>query len=109
MSLIDQFHAGGIFMYFILLFGLLTAGFIVERSIALYARYKTAPVDFRRNLLAFIAAGDFGGAKAYIEKTAANTSVGKVAMTGLKMRISGAGDEALQARMDEQLSREISY
>ncbi len=109
MSLIDQFHAGGFFMYFILLFGLLTAGFIVERSIALYLKYKELPQDFRRNLLAFVAAGDFAGAKAYIENTSTTASVAKVAMTGIKLRMSGAGDEALQARMDEQLSREISY
>lgn len=109
MSLIDQFHAGGFFMYFILLFGLLTAGFIVERGIVLYKKYKDVPQDFRRNLLAFISAGDFKGAKDYIETTAADTSVGKVAMTGIKIRMSGAGDEALQARMDEQLTREISF
>ena len=109
MSLIDQFHAGGFFMYFILLFGLLTVGFIIERSIVLYAKYKEEPKDFRRNLLAFIASGDFVGAKAFTEKVAGSTSVGKVALTGIKMRMSGSGDEALQARMDEQLSREISY
>jgi biopolymer transport protein ExbB/TolQ len=108
MSLLDQFHAGGFFMYFILLFGLLALGFIVERSIVLYFKFKEAPVDFRRNLLAFVATGDFKGAKTYIEQTAANTSVGRVAMTGVKLRITGSGDEALQARMDEQLSREIS-
>jgi biopolymer transport protein ExbB/TolQ len=109
MSLIDQFHAGGFFMYFILLFGLLTIGFIVERGLVLYTKYKDVPTDFRRNLLAFIAAGDFKGAKDYIEATAPNTSVGKVAMTGVKLRMSGSGDEALQARMDEQLSREITF
>ena len=109
MSLLDQFHAGGFFMYFILLFGLLTIGFIVERGIALYKNYREVPADFRRNVLAFIASGDFKGAKEYVETTAGNTSVGKVALTGIKLRMSAAGDEALQARMDEQLSREISY
>ena len=43
MSLIDQFHAGGFFMYFILLFGLLTIGFIVERGIVLYLKHKDTP------------------------------------------------------------------
>lgn len=109
MSLIDQFHAGGFFMYFILLFGLLTVGFIIERGIVLYTKYKDVPADFRRNLLAFVAAGDFQGAKDYVDATAANTSIGKVALTGIKLRMNGSGDEALQARMDEQLSREISY
>jgi biopolymer transport protein ExbB/TolQ len=109
MSLVDQFHAGGFFMYFILLFGLLTVGFIVERSIALYLKYKKTPKDFRRNVLAFIAAGDFIGARDYIQTQGQNCSVSKVALTGINLRINGAGDEALQARMDEQLSREISY
>jgi biopolymer transport protein ExbB/TolQ len=109
MSLIDQFHAGGFFMYFILLFGLLTIGFIIERAIVLYGRYKDVPKDFRRNVLAFVAAGDFAGARDYINTTAPNTSVARVAMTGIKLRLSGAGDEALQARMDEQLSKEINH
>ena len=109
MSLIDQFHAGGFFMYFILLFGLLTIGFIVERGIVLYTKYKDVPKNFRRNLLAFIEAGDFKGAKEYINASAADTSIGKVALTGVKLRMSGSGDEALQARMDEQLSREITF
>jgi biopolymer transport protein ExbB/TolQ len=109
MSLMDQFHAGGLFMYFILLFGILTVGFIVERSLALYLRFKSVPKDFRRNLLAFVASGDFSGAKSYIEKTSANTSIGRVALAGINQRINAGGDEALQARMDEQLTREISY
>ncbi len=109
MALVDQFHAGGFFMYFILLFGLLTIGFIVERSIVLYFKYRDIPAEFRRNILAFVAAGDFHGAKEYIEMTAANTSVGKVVVAGLQQRMNGSGDEALQARMDEQLSREISF
>lgn len=109
MSLLDQFHAGGFFMYFILLFGLLTIGFIVERAIVLYAKYKDVPADFRRNLLAFIAAGDFSGAQEYIKATAPSASVSRVALTGVKLRMNGAGDEALQARMDEQLTREINH
>jgi len=109
MSLMDQFHAGGFFMYFIALFGLLTIGFIIERGMVLYARYKSTPKDFRRNLLAFIASGDFAGAKAFIDANAPKTSVGRVAMVGLKQRMSAAGDEALQARMDEQLSREVNH
>lgn len=109
MSLVDQFHAGGFFMYFILLFGLLTVGFIIERSVALYIKYKATPKDFRRNILAFIAAGDFTGARDYIKTQGNDSSVSKVALTGINLRINGAGDEALQARMDEQLSREISF
>lgn len=108
MGLIDQFHAGGIFMYFILLFGLLTMVFIVERTIALYLKFKDAPKNFRKTILTFIAQSDFKSAQDYIQMEAKDTSIGQIAAVGCKMRQAGAGDEALQARMDEQLSKEIS-
>lgn len=108
MGIIDQFHAGGFFMYFILLFAVLTMIFIVERFIALYVKHKEAPSDFRKNLLSLIAAGDFTSAQDYIKAKASATSLGEIAQVGCKMRKLGSGDEALQARMDEQLSREIS-
>ncbi len=108
MNLIEQFQAGGIFMYFILAFGLLTFAFIIERSIALYLMHKAAPADFRKNILSFISQGDFKAARDYIEMSAGKTSLGRITMVACKLRSTGAGDEALQARMDEQLSKEIS-
>lgn len=108
MSLLEAFLAGGVFMYFIAAFGLLTIAFIIERFVALYATYKTAPKDFRKNILSFISQGDFKAAQDYIEMSAGDTSLGKITMVAVKMRAAGAGDEALQARMDEQLSKEIS-
>lgn len=108
MNLIAQFQAGGIFMYFILAFGLLTIAFIVERFIALYATYKPAPSDFRKNILSFISQGNFKDAQDYIDVSAGKTSLGRITMVACKLRGMGAGDEALQARMDEQLSKEIS-
>ena len=65
-------------------------------------------MDFRKNILGFIAKGDFGAAQTYIDMSAKNTSIGKITTVACKLRNAGAGDEALQARMDEQLSREIS-
>lgn len=108
MSLVQQFQAGGFFMYFILAFGILTIAFIIERFIALYATFKQAPKDFRKNILGFIAQGDFKSAQDYIDMSAGQTSLGKITSIACKMRSAGAGDEALQARMDEQLSKEIS-
>ncbi len=108
MNLLEAFLAGGVFMYFIAAFGLLTLAFIVERFIALYVTHKAAPADFRKNILSFISQGDFKAANAYVEMSAGNTAVGKITAVALKMRTVGAGDEALQARMDEQLSKEIS-
>lgn len=109
MSLIDQFHAGGFFMYFILVFGILTLGLIVERTTVLYLRFKSIPKDFRRDVLAFIASGDYAGAIAYTEQNASGTSIGRVVIAGLRQRMNARGDEALQARMDEQLTKEINH
>ena len=108
MNLLEAFLAGGVFMYFIAAFGLLTFAFIIERFIALYVAHKTAPADFRKNILSFISQGDFKAAKDYVEMSAGDTGLGKITNVALKMRTVGAGDEALQARMDEQLSKEIS-
>jgi biopolymer transport protein ExbB/TolQ len=102
------FHDGGIFMYPILIFALLTIAFIVERYVSLFLKFKTAPADFRKNILGFIARGDFKSALSYIELSAKDTSIGKIAAVACKLRNVGAGDEALQARMDEQLTKEIS-
>ncbi|MBC7538374.1 MAG: MotA/TolQ/ExbB proton channel family protein [Bacteriovorax sp.] len=104
----DFFHRGGFFMWPILAFGILIAGFIVERYVALYIKHKVAPVDFRNHILGFIAKGDFKSALAYIDMSAKETSIGKITTVACKLRSVGAGDEALQARMDEQLSKEIS-
>ncbi len=109
MSLIiGFFHKGGIFMYPILAFSLLILSFIVERYISLYVKHKVAPADFRKNILGFIAKGDFKSAQTYIDMSAKETSIGKITTVACKLRSVGAGDEALQARMDEQLSKEIS-
>ena len=107
-QILEHFHKGGIFMYFILAFGLLTIAFIVERYFALYLKHKSAPADFRKNILGFISRGDFKAALDYIEMTSKETSLGKIASVACKLRSVGSGDEALQARMDEQLSKEIS-
>ena len=109
MSLIDQFHAGGFFMYFILVFGILTLGLIVERTTVLYLKFKSIPKNFRRDVLAFIASGDYAGAITYTEQNANGTSIGRVVIAGLRQRINARGDEALQARMDEQLTKEINH
>lgn len=108
MNLIEQFQAGGFFMYFILIFAILTFALIAERYIALYLRHKDTPKDFRKTLLSFIASGDYKAASDYIKMSAQNTSMGRIASVGLKIKSTASGDEALQARMDEQLSREIS-
>ncbi len=104
----EAYRAGGFFMHLIMVFGMFTAGFAIERFVALFLKYKAAPADLRKNLLAFIARGDMKGACDYIQLSANYTSLGRIAMTGFKMKAAGAGDEALQARMDEQITKEVS-
>ena len=107
MSLLAQFQAGGVFMYFILAFLVCTLALIVERSIALYKRIEANPVDFRKNLLAFTSKGDFLGALGYARTS--NAPLAKVTQVGLEIRANGCADEELQARMDEKLSAEIAH
>ena len=94
-------------MYFILLFGVLTFGLIIERALFFSYRMKMAPSDFRKNLLSSIVRGDEHGAEAYAKSFIA-TSIGRIASIGCGLRAKGAGDEEIQARMDEKLSTEIS-
>jgi biopolymer transport protein ExbB/TolQ len=108
MSLIKDFHAGGIFMYFILATGFVVAGIVVERFLALYKNYKHAPVDTRTKLLSLIAQGHFEEAKAYLDMAAPNTALSRVVNAGLNVRRIGGADEEVQARMDEALTHEIS-
>jgi len=108
MGILQAFNEGGIFMYAILIFGLFTASFIVERGLALYRNIKAPPSDLRENILSFIQKGDLVGAQAYIKTSAADTSLGRIAAIGCELRSNASGDEEVQARMDEALSDEIS-
>lgn len=109
MSLLEQFHAGGPFMYGILAFLILTVAFVSERTLALYFLYKKPAEDFRDKILGFIAKGDFQSALDFVRAGDKNkTAIGKVAETGLMIRNASGGEEQLQARMDEILTEEIS-
>lgn len=108
MFLIEKFQQGGFFMYFILLFAVCAIGFIIERVSALYIRFKGTSPDFRLKLLEYIAKADFKGAEQYAGSVATTSPLAAIAETGCRLRASAAGEEELQARMDEQLSSEIS-
>ncbi|MBU6375401.1 MAG: MotA/TolQ/ExbB proton channel family protein [Bdellovibrionales bacterium] len=97
-------------MYFILVFGLFTVAFLFERTNALYFRLKAIPSNFRQQLLSFISKGDFLGAQNFAQNTAigCNSGLARIAALGCQLRANGAGDDEVQARMDEALSREIS-
>jgi len=109
-GIIQAFNEGGIFMYCILAFGLFTIAFIAERANALYIKAKEAPANFRNQMLQIIAKGDYIGARTMAQNTASTTqsALARMAAVGAELRANGAGDDELQARMDEALSREIS-
>src|SRR6185437_7365054 len=100
--IVGAFEGGGVFMYFILLFFLLTLGLIIERFLFFSGRVKTTPADFRKNLLSNILHGEFRNAETYA-KSFASAAIGKIAAIGCGLRANGSGDEEIQARMDEGL------
>ncbi len=105
--LISAFEGGGVFMYFILAFFVLTVGLITERAIFFALKIKAAPAGFRKTLLASLIRGEFRNAETYA-KSFAQASLARIAAVGAGLRANGAGDEEVQARMDEKLAQEIS-
>lgn len=108
MGIMERFQEGGVFMYFILAFGFLTLGVIIERAIALYSKNDETPSDFRNKILDYIARQDYRGARAQALALAPKSGVHRIISAGLTVRENGGGLEELQARMDENLSMEIS-
>lgn len=106
MNLIQHFQEGGPFMYFILVFGIFSTGLIFERFFSLYRRLPDPAPAFRQSLLDRLAAGDLAGA-ARVADGATATAIGRIAKLGVELKARAAGDEEVQARMDEALSREI--
>ena len=109
MSIIVQkFNEGGIFMYAILALGLATFGIIIERAIALFSKFKMPPQGLRKQSLELISRGDISAAEQLILSTAGETAFGRIAALGCHLRSNAAGEEELQARMDEKLNHELS-
>jgi biopolymer transport protein ExbB/TolQ len=107
MAILQAFKEGGVFMYFILLFGVLTLTFIAERLVALFFKVKFPPKDFREQILNYIRRGDFQGAENYAKQVGAASGLGRVIEVGCRLRAT-AGDEELQSRMDEKLAHEVA-
>ena len=106
MFIVNAFEQGGIFMYFILIFFVLTLVFIIERAFALYVRFKGTPDNFHERLLEYIRCHDLESAKSFSSKHS-DTPLGRIAKLGFSLRLEAASDEELQARMDERLSKEL--
>ncbi|MFM7737942.1 MAG: MotA/TolQ/ExbB proton channel family protein, partial [Planctomycetota bacterium] len=71
---------------------------------------KDVPANFRSQLLQSLSKGDYIGAQNLAQNVAATTNspLARIAAVGAQLRANGAGDDELQAHMDEALSKEIS-
>jgi biopolymer transport protein ExbB/TolQ len=109
MFLVQKFNEGGIFMYAIFAFAILSFTLIIERYFTLYKKEVEAKSSFRTQLLNFISQGDFTSAIRFAEtqNSTESASLARIAKIGCTLRAQGAGDEEIQARMDEALSNEI--
>jgi len=92
----------------ILALGLATVAIVVERARALFINFKAPQEGLRKQSLELIAKGDVAGAESLIKSTSMETAFGRIAVLGLHLRGNAAGEEELQARMDEKLNAEIS-
>lgn len=106
--ILNAFHEGGVFMYFIMIFGVMTFGLIFERVRTLYIRYKEPSADFRTNLLSYLHRNDMTGAQTYAQTVGGGSIAAEIAAVGIKIRTEGGSEEELQARMDEKLSAEVT-
>jgi biopolymer transport protein ExbB len=109
MWLIEKFNEGGVFMYFIFVFAVLSFALIFERYFSLYRKANEPKASFRNQFLNFISQGDYAAATRFAESNTSGESaaLARIAKIGSSLRAQGAGDEEIQARMDEALSNEI--
>lgn len=106
--MLHSFQQGGLFMWAILVSGLFTLALIIERTRSLYFNHSLAPKDFQEHLREFFRKGNYEGAKDYALINASGSGLGRIAAIGIDLRANAAGEEEIQARMDEQLSVEIA-
>lgn len=107
-TVLHHFQAGGLFMWPILAFGVAAIALITERYSAIFLKTKQAPLDFRQKVLSFLQRGEFGSAEQYVRSVNPQGPLTRVVEVGCHLRANAAGEEELQARMDERLSSEIS-
>ena len=105
-AIVKAFQGGGVFMYFILVFAVCTLGLIFERASYFY-KVKTPAENFRQQILDCILRGDYKAAIT-LARASGGSSLGRIVAVACELRNNGAGDEEVQARMDEKLAQEIS-
>ncbi len=106
MEILRHFQEGGIFMYVILAMGVFALYFLIERTFALFLKAKEAPQAFNAQILSFIKNGDLKGARDFA-KNNHNELLSPIVELACELREQGAGDDELQARIDEALTHRI--
>ena len=107
MNLVERFHEGGFFMYFILAFGICTAYIIADRVWALYFRVKPVSNSFKQQLRDYLKRGDLTGAQEFA-RNHKNVVAAPIVELACKLKAEASGEEELQSRIDEALSEEIA-
>ena len=106
MWLAQKFNEGGVFMYFIAIFGVLSFTLIIERYFTLFKKESEPKTTFRNQLLSFISQGDFNSAIRFTENQNASdsASLSRIAKIGCTLRSQGAGDEAARPALGRAAS-----
>lgn len=107
MIIVEKFHEGGIFMYFILGFGLCTLYIILERAWALYFRVRPISAAFKHQIRDYLKRGDLAGAQEFA-RNHKNVASAPIVELACKLKAEASGEEELQSRIDEALSEQIS-
>ncbi len=104
--IIQAFREGGPFMFVILAFGIATFAFVIERYYSLYLKVKPIPAQWLNGVREALMRGEFAQA----EKLAAQSSnpLSPILIKGCQVMQRGGGEEEVQARMDEELSKGIN-
>jgi biopolymer transport protein ExbB/TolQ len=106
MTLLERFHGGGVFMYFILVVGIYSLYLLLDRAYTLFLRYRPVPADFRAQLATFLKNGDLSGARAFV-KNGRQSALSSIVDLAIELKAGGAGDDELQSRIDEALTERV--
>lgn len=106
MEIVQYFQHGGIFMYAILAMGIVSVYLLIDRALGLFVHAKAAPDQFQAQLTSFLKNGDLPGARNFA-KANDHKLLTPIVELACQLREQGAGDDELQARIDEALTHSI--
>ncbi len=105
MTLIDMFKIGGIFMWPLLIFSIITFALILERSI-FFIYYNLSLKDVSKNVLNALRNKDLNKAIDYCEKAPKRKIGAKIILEGLK--VSKYGEEMMEKVINAEATEKIT-